>query len=80
MRNIALVIGFLFILFAVKAAAQLQFEEDTFQTSQGELKITFIGHGTLMFNFAGKIIHVDPVSRYAFCWQNNPCGPSQPLC
>ncbi len=65
MRNLVLVIGFLFILFAVKAAAQPQFEEDAFQTSQGELKITFIGHGTLMFNFAGKIIHVDPVSRYA---------------
>jgi len=65
MRNIALVIGFLFVLFAVTAAAKPQFEEDVFPTSQGELKITFIGHGTLMFNFAVKIIHVDPVSRYA---------------
>ncbi len=41
------------------------FEEDTFKTSQGNLKITFIGHGTLMFDFAGKVIHVDPVSREA---------------
>jgi L-ascorbate metabolism protein UlaG (beta-lactamase superfamily) len=37
------------------------FEEDTFKTSQGELKITFIGHGTLMMNFGGKVIHIDPV-------------------
>lgn len=37
------------------------FEEDTFKTSQGELKITFIGHGTLMMTFGGKVIHIDPV-------------------
>ncbi|MGW8209394.1 MAG: MBL fold metallo-hydrolase, partial [Syntrophobacteria bacterium] len=29
------------------------------------LQITFIGHGTLMFSFGGKVIHVDPVSREA---------------
>ena len=40
-------------------------EEDTVQTSAGELKITFVGHGTLMFTFGGKVIHVDPVSREA---------------
>lgn len=40
-------------------------ETDTFKTSQGELKITFVGHGTLMFTFAGKVIHVDPVSAEA---------------
>ena len=42
-----------------------EFETDTFQTSQGDLKITFIGHGTLMLSFNGKIFHIDPVSRYA---------------
>jgi len=41
------------------------FETDTFETSAGELKITFIGHGTLMLAFGGKIIHVDPVGREA---------------
>jgi len=41
----------------------LGFEEDTFQTNQGDLRIAFIGHGTLMFTIAGKIIHVDPVGR-----------------
>ncbi len=41
------------------------FEEDVIQTSAGDLKITFIGHGTLMFTFDGKTIHVDPVSREA---------------
>lgn len=41
------------------------FEEDTIKTAGGELKITLVGHGTLMFTFGGKIIHVDPVSREA---------------
>jgi gluconolactonase len=36
-------------------------EEDVFDTNTGKLKIVFVGHGTLMFDFAGKIVHVDPV-------------------
>lgn len=44
---------------------QQKFEEDVISTSGGELKITFIGHATLIFEFGGKVIHVDPVSRYA---------------
>ena len=41
------------------------FEEDSIETCVGALKITCIGHGTLMFTFGGKIIHVDPVAREA---------------
>ncbi|MBM4042191.1 MAG: MBL fold metallo-hydrolase [Planctomycetes bacterium] len=37
-------------------------ETDTIKTSAGDLKITFVGHGTLMFVFGGKTIHADPVS------------------
>jgi gluconolactonase len=48
-----------------QSATYLGFEQDTFYTSAGDLKITFIGHGTIMFDFKGKIIHVDPVSREA---------------
>jgi len=40
-------------------------ETDTIKTSGGDLKITFIGHGTLIFNFGGKVIHVDPYSTLA---------------
>lgn len=39
------------------------FEADSVKTSGGKLEITFIGHGTLMFTFGGKVIHVDPFSR-----------------
>ncbi len=41
------------------------FETDTIKTSAGDLKITFLGHGSLYFTFAGKIIHVDPFSAVA---------------
>jgi L-ascorbate metabolism protein UlaG (beta-lactamase superfamily) len=44
---------------------QTPFEEDVLPTSAGDLTITFIGHGTLMFTFGGKIVHVDPVGREA---------------
>ena len=50
------------LLFAHLAVAQ-PFEKEVINTSKGELEITFIGHGTLMFNLDGKIIHIDPFGR-----------------
>ena len=47
------------------AVASHGFEEDVINTSAGDLRIAFIGHGTLMLTFKGKVIHVDPVSREA---------------
>jgi len=44
---------------------QKKYEQDIIQTSKGDLKITFIGHGSLMFEFQGKFIHVDPVMQSA---------------
>ncbi len=55
----------LLLLITFPALGQKSFETDTIQTSAGDLEITFIGHGTLMFKFAGKVIHIDPVSREA---------------
>jgi L-ascorbate metabolism protein UlaG (beta-lactamase superfamily) len=53
------------VVFASTGFVQDDFEEDIIETSEGDLKITFIGHGTLMFTFGGKVIHIDPVSREA---------------
>lgn len=36
---------------------------DTINTSKGNLEITLVGHAFLMFNFDGKVIHIDPVMR-----------------
>jgi L-ascorbate metabolism protein UlaG (beta-lactamase superfamily) len=47
------------------SATGAQFATDTFPTAAGELAITFIGHGTLMLQWGGKTIHVDPVGEYA---------------
>jgi L-ascorbate metabolism protein UlaG (beta-lactamase superfamily) len=42
--------------------AQEKYQKDVIPTASGDLEITFIGHGTLMFTFGGKVVHVDPVS------------------
>jgi L-ascorbate metabolism protein UlaG (beta-lactamase superfamily) len=47
------------------ADAEKQFETDVIKTESGDLRITFIGHGTLMFDYLDKVIHVDPVGREA---------------
>lgn len=45
--------------------AEKKFEEDVIKTDTGELKITFVGHGTLKFVYREKVVHVDPWSRLA---------------
>ena len=42
-----------------------KFERDIIETNEGNLKITFLGHATLIFEFAGMVIHVDPWSKFA---------------
>lgn len=46
------------------ALAAGTFETDVLPTAAGELKITFIGHASLMFEFGGKVIHIDPVGQF----------------
>jgi len=65
MKTLLLFINLLSVIMVVYAFAQEKFETDIIKTSAGDLKITFIGHGTLMFNFGGKVIHVDPYSNVA---------------
>ena len=43
----------------------MKFPEDSIQTAAGDLKIAFVGHGTLMLRWGQKVIHIDPVSREA---------------
>ncbi len=65
MKALFVAINFLLMVFIANVVAQENFETDIIKTSAGDLKITFIGHGSLMFTFGGKIIHVDPFSRMA---------------
>jgi putative metal-dependent hydrolase len=59
------IITILLMVTGMASIAQ-KFESDSFVTKDGKtLKITFIKHGSLMFEFDGKIVYVDPVSDYA---------------
>jgi L-ascorbate metabolism protein UlaG (beta-lactamase superfamily) len=40
------------------------YEKDTFATNNGNLEITFIGHGTLMMTYNNKVIYFDPTSMF----------------
>ena len=50
---------------AVLQPLQGQFESDVIKTSEGDLELLFIGHGTLMFQYNDQVIHIDPVMREA---------------
>ncbi len=52
-------------LFGVAAASTLKYEEDAIPTPQGELRITFLGHASLIMTFGGKVIQVDPFGQVA---------------
>jgi len=64
MKNL-LIIFFVVIGTTLMSVAQGKLEKDVFKTADGKLTITFIGHGTLMFEHNGKVIHVDPWSQLA---------------
>ncbi len=50
----------------MKSMAYLQnFVSDSFPTHRGDLLIYFLGHGSLLFQWNGKTIYIDPYSRVA---------------
>lgn len=63
MRNLFTIIVLLLAVYNLNA--QNNFQTDIIKTSAGDLKITFVGHGTLIFEFKNMIVHIDPVGRYA---------------
>jgi len=65
MKRLLVLASILVGIMAFTVAAQEKFERDIVTTPAGNLEITFIGHGTLMFTFGGKVIHVDPWSNMA---------------
>ena len=61
----SIIIGHICFIFFGMSVSAANFEKDVFKTSDGDLAITFIAHGTLMMEFNGKVIHIDPVGSYA---------------
>jgi L-ascorbate metabolism protein UlaG (beta-lactamase superfamily) len=39
-------------------------ETDSFDAGRGELRIAFLGHASLAFEFGGSVVYVDPVRQY----------------
>ena len=64
MAGLSIVVNLL-VAFSSFAALAQPFDKDVIKTSAGDLEVFFIGHGTLMFAFDGKVIHVDPWNRLA---------------
>lgn len=50
---------------AVPAIARDSFERYVIKTTSGDVEMTFIGHGSLLMKFNGKVIHIDPFSELA---------------
>jgi len=61
MKNIFTVVALVILTFNIAYSQDLQ--TDKFETNNGELLINFVKHGSLFFEFNGKIIHIDPVMR-----------------
>jgi L-ascorbate metabolism protein UlaG (beta-lactamase superfamily) len=64
-RTVMRVVFSVVFLVLLCVAPAFGFQTDIINTSGGNLEVSFIGHGTLMFKYDGKIIHVDPYSRLA---------------
>ena len=61
--SVAVFVVSLLILSVMLHAATSNRQADVIQTSRGELRLTPLYHGSVMLEFGGKIIHVDPWSQ-----------------
>ena len=64
MNRLAFLMMPLVLMAAAPGGDAAAFETDVLPTASGDLKITFIGHASLMFEFGGKVIYNDPVGQY----------------
>lgn len=56
-------------LISFNGMSQKKFSKDTLRASSGDVIITFIGHGSLLFQWNEKNIYIDPSSRKADLYQ-----------
>ncbi len=64
MKNISLAALFLWALAAFSIPVW-GFQTDTIDTFSGPLNITFLGHASLLMDFNGKEIYIDPCGQFA---------------
>ena len=60
------ILSSIIILFSfITVFGQKSFDKDTIASSSGDVIVTFIGHGSLLLEWNGKKIYMDPSSREA---------------
>jgi len=65
MRKRLLFVCTLILLLPALCLAQYKKPVDVITTDAGDVSITFLGHGTLMLQWQGKTIHIDPWTAQA---------------
>lgn len=60
-----LTVCFLLLLLPTLALSQSKKPQDVIKTDAGDVAITFLGHGTLMLQWQGMVIHIDPWTAQA---------------
>lgn len=63
LRKLSLCLALVLLLAASALAAPNSFPSDVLPAKGGDVTITFIGHGSLMFQWQGKVVYVDPWTR-----------------
>ncbi len=58
-----IILSILALNFAIMIGNAQDLQSDVFETGKGELKIQFVKHGSIFFEFNDKVIHIDPVLR-----------------
>ncbi|MDR2727858.1 MAG: MBL fold metallo-hydrolase [Chitinispirillales bacterium] len=63
MKSKLSIAALLFLAMALPVTSSDKHDREVIKTSKGDLEITCVGHGSLMFKFDGKVIHIDPFSK-----------------
>jgi L-ascorbate metabolism protein UlaG (beta-lactamase superfamily) len=65
MRKQILALIVILVTVASVVLGQKKYEVDTLKSRAGNIEISFLGHGSVMFKSDGKVIYTDPVSQFA---------------
>ena len=65
MLKVFIIMAIALVFTIAQAEAKDKYASDIISTNVGDLQLTFLGHGSLMMAFGGRVIQVDPVLQIA---------------